>query len=245
MKHQHRDVIQLVRGHDHIHPGGAAETFELWQAVGLPMGSRVLDLGCGFGGPAHWLRGAGADVLALDLEQANCVRCRSAKPDLPMPTLRADATRLPLADASFDGAVAWCVLGFVEDQERLFAEIHRVLRSGGRFGVDVYSVLDSTLYDPARTPMPYIRSREGWLERALGAGLVLVSEEDLTASYAKEYKAFMVRLKNQLPALRVRFGKELVSQTVSIFSRNVHEVLFGGKGGLRLVLERPGSGQQD
>ncbi len=239
MKHQHRDVIQLVRGHDHIHPGGAAQTFELWEAIGLPMGSRVLDLGAGFGGPAHWLRGAGASVVALDMEQENCVRCRRSA-DLPMPTIRADATHLPLADASLDGVVAWCVLGFIEDQARLLSEIHRVLRPGGRFGVDVYTVLDSALFDPSRTPMPYIRSWQGWLERAEGAGLLVVSEADITESYAKEYKRFMVRLKNQLPALRVRFGKELVSQTVSIFSRNVYEVLFGGKGGLRLVLERQG-----
>ncbi len=241
MQHQHRDVIQLVRGHDHIHPGGAEQTLALWQALELPMGSRVLDLGAGFGGPAHWLRGAGANVLALDQEQANCLRCRQIS-ELPMPTLRADAARLPLADRSFDGVVAWCVLGFIEDQDRLFAEILRVLMPGGRLGVDLYTVLDPALFDPGESPMPWIRDRQGWLERAERAGFTLLSEQDLTESFGAAYRAFMVRLKVQLPALRVRFGEQLVSETVATFSRNVNEVLFGGKGGLRLVLERPLAG---
>jgi SAM-dependent methyltransferase len=238
MEHRHREVIQLVRNHEHIHPGGPTETMELWQAMALPMGSRVLDLGAGFGGPAHWLRGAGADVLALDLEQANCTRCRRHNPELPMPTVRADAVCLPLADASFDGVIAWCMLGFVEDQPRLLTEVARVLRPGGRFGVDVYTVRDAALYDPSRTPMRFIHSRERWLELIEDSPLVLVGEEDLSEQYADDYRRLMVNLKAQLPALRVRFGKEQVADAVTRFSRNVHEVLFGGKGGLRLVCER-------
>jgi SAM-dependent methyltransferase len=238
MEHHHREVIQLVRNHEHIHPGGPAETMELWQAMDLPMGSKVLDLGAGFGGPAHWLRGAGADVLALDLEQANCLRCRGHNRDLPMPTVRADAARLPLASASMDGVIAWCTLGFVEEQAGLFSEVARVLRPGGRFGVDVYTVRDAALYDPSRTPMRFIHSRERWLELIEASPLTLVEEADLSEQYADDYRRFMVNLKVQIPSLRVRFGREQVADAVTRFSRNVHEVLFGGKGGLRLVCER-------
>jgi len=238
MEHRHREVIQLVRRHEHIHPGGPTETMELWEAMDLPMGSRVLDLGAGFGGPAHWLRGAGADVLALDLEQANCLRCRGQNPELPMPTVRADATDLPLASDSFDGVMAWCMLGFVEDQAKLLAEVARVLRPGGRFGVDVYTVRDSALYNPGRTPMRYIHSRERWLELIDASPLSLVAEEDLSDQYADDYRKFMVNLKVQIPSLRVRFGREQVADAVTRFSRNVNELLFGGKGGLRLVCER-------
>ncbi len=238
MEHRHREVIQLVRNHEHIHPGGPTETMELWQAMELPMGARVLDLGAGFGGPAHWLRGAGADVLAVDLEQANCLRCRQQNPALPMPTLRADAVSLPLADASFDGVIAWCMLGFVEEQAALFADVARVLKPGGRFGVDVYTVRDPALYDPSRTPMRHIHSRERWLELIDQSPLRLVAEADLSDQYADDYRRFMVNLKVQIPALRVRFGREQVADAVTRFSRNVHEVLFGGKGGLRLVCER-------
>ncbi len=245
MEHRHREVIQLVRRHEHIHPGGPAETMELWQAMDLPMGARVLDLGAGFGGPAHWLRGAGADVVALDLEQANCRRCRGHNPELPMPTVRADAVHLPLADASFDGAIAWCMLGFVPDQVRLLQELGRVLRPGGRFGVDVYTVRDASLYDPGRTPMRYIHSRERWLELIDASPLTLSAEEDLSDQYADAYRKFMVNLKVQIPSLRVRFGREQVADAVTRFSRNVNEVLFGGKGGLRLVCEKPtGSSSQ-
>jgi SAM-dependent methyltransferase len=243
MEHRHREVIQLVRNHEHIHPGGPTETMELWEAMGLAMGARVLDLGAGFGGPAHWLRGAGADVLALDLEQANCQRCRRQNPALPMPTIRADAVHLPLASACFDGVIAWCMLGFVEDQAGLLAEVARVLVPGGRFGVDVYTVRDPSLYDPGRTPMRFIHSRERWLALIEASPLQLVEEADLSDRFADDYRRFMVNLKVQIPALRVRFGREQVAEAVTRFSRNVNEVLFGGKGGLRLVCEKPeGSG---
>lgn len=156
-----------------------------------------------------------------------------------MPTIRADAVRLPLADSSFDGVIAWCMLGFVEDQAGLFDEVARVLRPGGRFGVDVYTVRDSALYDPSRTPMRHIHPREGWLDLIAGSPLELVEEADLSDQYADDYRRFMVNLKVQIPALRVRFGRERVADAVTRFSRNVNEVLFGGKGGLRLVCELP------
>jgi SAM-dependent methyltransferase len=156
-----------------------------------------------------------------------------------MPTVQADAARLPFADGCFDGVIAWCMLGFVQDQARLFSEIARVLKPGGRFAVDVYTVRDAALYDPSRTPMRFIHGREEWLELIGASPLVLMSECDISDDYADAYRKFMVRLKAQLPALRVRFGKEQVADAVTRFSRNVHEVLFGGKGGLRLVCERP------
>jgi SAM-dependent methyltransferase len=146
-----------------------------------------------------------------------------------------------LADASFDGVIAWCMLGFVQDQAALLTEVARVLRPGGRFGVDVYTVRDAALYDPSRTPMRFIHPREGWLALIEDSPLGLVAEEDLSEQYADDYRRFMVNLKVQIPSLRVRFGKERVSEAVTRFSRNVHEVLSGGKGGLRLVAERPHS----
>ena len=45
---------------------------------------------------------------------------------------RADAMRLPLADAAFDAAVSTEAFHWFPDQDAALTEIHRVLRPGGR-----------------------------------------------------------------------------------------------------------------
>ena len=50
--------------------------------------------------------------------------------------MEGDATAMPFADASFDAAVCFTMLHHVpsaESQDRLFAEVRRVLRPGGSF----------------------------------------------------------------------------------------------------------------
>ena len=47
--------------------------------------------------------------------------------------LQADATRLPLADASFDSVVMLGGIHHVSDRRGLFREVARILRPGGRF----------------------------------------------------------------------------------------------------------------
>ena len=46
-----------------------------------------------------------------------------------------DIQHLPLDDSSVDVALSNCVINLAPDKRQVFAEIHRVLRSGGRFVV--------------------------------------------------------------------------------------------------------------
>src|SRR5204863_2139223 len=48
---------------------------------------------------------------------------------------RGDATRLPYADGSFEGAFLVVVLGEIPDQDAALRELRRVLRPGGRLVV--------------------------------------------------------------------------------------------------------------
>jgi SAM-dependent methyltransferase len=87
---------------------GAGEAFPL-------LGSRVA-------------RGVGVDISAAMLSVA-----RRKNPDPRFSFVQGDATRLPLADSSFDTVFMLGGIHHVNDRAALFAEIDRILKPGGRF----------------------------------------------------------------------------------------------------------------
>jgi SAM-dependent methyltransferase len=98
----------------------------------LPADARVLEVGCGSGG--LWVRNAGRvpagwRLLLSDLSPGMVA---AAMARVRAPGLVADAASLPLADGSMDAVIANHVLYHVSDRRRALAEIHRLLRPGGR-----------------------------------------------------------------------------------------------------------------
>jgi SAM-dependent methyltransferase len=99
-------------------------------------GRRVLEVGCGAGQCARWLRGQGATVVGLDLSfrQLQHSHRLDGVTGTPVPVVCATATRIPLADRSFDLACsAFGALPFIADVEVVMSEVARVLRPGGRW----------------------------------------------------------------------------------------------------------------
>ena len=101
----------------------------------------VLEVGCGPGELADRIgRGLGARVVAVD-QSERMVELASAR---GVDARVGDVQELPFADESFDCAVAAWMLYHVADLHRGLAELHRVLRPGGRL-VAVTNHLDHLL----------------------------------------------------------------------------------------------------
>lgn len=97
-------------------------------------GVRLLDVGCGRGGPATaFARAHGFDVTGVDLVPYNVevARRHADEEDLPAEFLVGDATRLPIATGSMGAATAVDALVYVPEERAVFEEFVRVLRPGG------------------------------------------------------------------------------------------------------------------
>jgi ubiquinone/menaquinone biosynthesis C-methylase UbiE len=97
-------------------------------------GGRLLEVGVGTGRIALPLHRRGRRILGLDLSIPMLERYR-AKAMLaqlaPPPVMCADATRLPVRDASVDAVIEVHVLHLVPNWRQAVAEIRRVLAPGG------------------------------------------------------------------------------------------------------------------
>jgi tocopherol O-methyltransferase len=139
----------------------------LADAVGVAVGDRVLDAGCGVGGSSIWLaahRGAKVVGLTLSPEQLALARrdaaARGVSTDVQF-FLR-DFTQTMFPAASFD--VVWALESscYVRNKEVFLSEVFRLLRPGGRF-----VLADGFL---RRAPGGV---RERWLYSTFKHGLVL------------------------------------------------------------------------
>ncbi len=92
-------------------------------------GERILDRGCGDGQLTAQLMATGAKVAAVDSSAAMVEAAKSRG----VAAEQAGAERLPFPDSEFDAVFSNAVLHWVRGQDEMMAEIHHVLKPGGRF----------------------------------------------------------------------------------------------------------------
>jgi SAM-dependent methyltransferase len=125
-------------------------------AIGpIVRGETVLDIGCGAGMDlllAARRAGPGGRAIGVDMTEAMRDRALHSAASAGLSNVevhQADATALPLPDASVDVVISNGVLNLVPEKEKAFAEIRRVLRPGGRLQLaDI--VLDAELGEDVR-----------------------------------------------------------------------------------------------
>jgi len=99
-------------------------------SLGLPAGSRVLDLASGTGDLCVDLRRAGLVPVSIDLSLGMLRADRSGAP-----RVQADILRLPMTDSIVDGVTCGFALRNLVDLDMFFVELARVVRPGGRIAL--------------------------------------------------------------------------------------------------------------
>jgi arsenite methyltransferase len=114
---------------------GVANPFSL---APLQPGEQVLDLGSGAGTDslvAAQMVGPEGRVVGLDMTAEMVAKARASAAAMGATNVafvEGDAERLPFGDASFDVVISNGVIDLIPDKDAVFAELHRVLRPGGR-----------------------------------------------------------------------------------------------------------------
>jgi SAM-dependent methyltransferase len=123
---------------DHFHTGGFRASLALRDLAKIQAEDRVLDIGAGLAGPARMLAASpGCQVECIDLSPDYCVAAlllnRITGLEDRIGVRVGSALDMPFADRSFD--VVWMQnVGMnIADKRKLYEEIHRVLKRGGRF----------------------------------------------------------------------------------------------------------------
>jgi MPBQ/MSBQ methyltransferase len=125
---------------DEFHTRGRPATVELAKLVGFTGSEEVLDVGSGLGGPSRFLaRTYGCRVTGIDLtpefvavaEKLTRLTRRGDRVSFS----QGDALAIPFGAATFDVVWSQNVAMNISDRPRLYSEIRRVLRPGGKYAL--------------------------------------------------------------------------------------------------------------
>lgn len=220
---------------DHFHARGFPATVDLADRLPIKAGQRILDIGCGLGGPARYMAKHfqctvdGVDITEAFVDAANKLTALVGMQGQVNIEL-GDAQHLPYADASFDGAYSQHVTMNVPDRQTFFAEAYRVLKPGAFFALTEHGlgVKGNPYY-----PLP-------WSEDGSGAHLIPPAEtramlkktgfedivvEDTGPKYLAGYKRAIERAEQgTLPPLGIHIlmGETALQKTRNA-ARNIEE----------------------
>lgn len=139
-----KDITALTRedvfAFDEFHIRGREATRDLAKLAKLQQGEKVLDMGCGLGGPARTLVSEfGCDVTGIDLTEEYIHTAKLLSEYLgengSINFRQGNVLDIPFEDDSFDVVLSQHVSMNIEDKVRMFAEARRILKPEGRLAV--------------------------------------------------------------------------------------------------------------
>jgi len=191
-------MLELIWGKGYMAPGGPGNVAKLLSGIDVH-DKRILDIGCGIGGPAFEMaRAHGANVVGIDLEAPLVARATQAASDLGLGG-RCDfqtvtAGPLPFADETFDIVISSGAFTQIADKAGILAEAYRVLKPGGYLScyewlksVGEYSE-DMRNWFKIEGLTYELETLDGFRDQFINSGFAEVVAEDATEWYCDEVR---------------------------------------------------------
>ncbi len=171
-----------------FHIGGRQATADLAMQLELRPGMRLLDIGCGIGGPARFFAERyGCEVTGIDLTEDFVLLADVLTRRLGLDGLvsfrQGSALDLLFEAESFDRVCLLHVGMNIADKQKLFTKAHRVLKAGGMFAIyDVMRMTGGGLQFPlpwaAAPETSFVETADAYRDLLRKAGFVIAAERN-------------------------------------------------------------------
>ncbi len=198
----------------------------LAQLANIKMGSRILDIGCGFGGTSLYLAkkySASTTGITISPVQVKMAKEAAAKTNLDANFMLMDAEEMQFAEP-FD--VLWSVesISHYHDPRKFFASAAKFLKPGGCFALTDWfqkeniSAADRKKFiEPIeRGMMVELRGMGEYSDFLVSSGLEIIHRQDLTINCAKSWDIALDIIKDKrFWALAAKLGAGFVTNLKS------------------------------
>ena len=239
-------------GHlDQYHYLGLACNDQVIEILGLGPGVKILDVGCGIGGPARYLAWkSGCTVTGVDIQESlvNAGNTVSQLVGLEeqVHLLPADVCDIPTPmDPPFDALISLLVILHIENRSKLFNSLFGQLKTGGGFLIeDMVALSDDFDSEESRIAKevigaPLLPTIDEYRTHLESAGFIDVEFESLTPGWID----WCISRSDQYNASKETqiktYGEKIFNQRSSFYADVKRLFLSGKLGGVRITGRKP------
>ena len=210
-----KQILVLVRDGNYAHPGEE-------QAIELTLAPyprkwerRVLDLGCGLGGTADYVRRNGwGSVTGVDIDGDTLAAAAQKYKDISF--VNADAGSIAgLWQEQFDLIYLFNSFYAFPDQPQALRQMHRVARPAASLVIFEYTDLDGSFREQVDKDSAWWKpiNLASFPEQLKDAGWNLDKVYDLTEQYLFWYRELCLRIESKKVEIVARFGSDWYDYT--------------------------------